>query len=392
MVIYILGDTSFLGINFYIFMKKQYNEIYLINYNNIECLDYIKDDDILINFCGINKGDSYNKFYEANYVFLQNIIQKINTIPFFVHISSLMVNGFENIELNELSNDKRWFIESKLAGEKLLKENYNNNKLCIIRPSNIYGYNCLPYYNNIITTLIYEKITKNNKINKINSKCIRNFISINEFNNCLNGVIKDKKSGYYNIISNNDTNLENILKFIYDNKIPNHIDIYNGEYDKMNKNTEYNNIIINENLIENLNKLENDMTIFLHLKEQIFFNKLDILSQPRGDMIEINNLESKRLYKITLTKHSVRGNHYHNKQIEEFFTNSGRVLYLLSHKDNSNIIYNIIINKNCTIKILPNIIHTLINDFYNNLPEIIISSTQEYIKNEIPDTEYISII
>ena len=50
-----------------------------------------------------------------------------------------------------------------------------------------------------------------------------------------------------------------------------------------------------------------------------------MLIQPRGNMVEISSLNSKRLYKITLTQNSVRGNHHHYTQIEEFYTNKDKL-------------------------------------------------------------------
>ncbi len=109
-------------------------------------------------------------------------------------------------------------------------------------------------------------------------------------------------------------------------------------------------------------------------------------------MVEITDLTSKRLYKITLTKNSVRGNHFHFKQIEDFYINKGYVTFLLCHKDNLDVIYCFKLFENDLIRIKPDIIHTLVNDYCGNIPEIIISSTQEFILNEIPDTKYINIV
>ena len=134
------------------------------------------------------------------------------------------------------------------------------------------------------------------------------------------------------------------------------------------------------------------MRIYYKLQEKIDIRNLDVLEQPRGDMIEISSLISKRLYKITLNKNSVRGNHYHFNQIEEFYVNKDKVTFLLSFSDDVNVVEIIHCNKNQIITIKPEIIHTLTNDFLENIPEIIISSTQEYIKGEIPDTKYINII
>lgn len=388
MIIYILGDTSFLANNFYKYLKKHHNDIFLINYKDVYNLKNIKNDDVLINFCGVNRANNWEDYNNGNNIFLQKILNYIKSEPYFIHISSYMIYGFKDKTLDTLSDYQQWFIKSKLEGENYLKNNYPQEKLCIIHPSNIYGYNCLPYYNNIVSTLIYEKITQKNSINKINKNCIRNILSIDGFCDKLYEILVNKTFGIYNIISNNNINLKELVKYIY-NTTQSNIEDFEGENDEMNRNILDNTIVVQENIIDNIRTLENNMRKYLELKENIILLKLDVLSQPRGDMVEISNLDSKRLYKITLASHAVRGNHYHYQQIEEFFTNRGRVLYLLSHKDNPDIIYMIKIEKNTLLKIQPNIIHTLTNDYIDNYPEIIITSTQKYIADKIPDTKYI---
>ena len=44
------------------------------------------------------------------------------------------------------------------------------------------------------------------------------------------------------------------------------------------------------------------------------------------------------------------------------------------------------------ITVNPLVIHTVCNEFLDNIPEIIISSTQEFIPDKIPDTKYINLI
>lgn len=72
--------------------------------------------------------------------------------------------------------------------------------------------------------------------------------------------------------------------------------------------------------------------------------------------------------------------------------NHGKVIFLLSHKDNPDIISFKILDRDDSIIIKPHIIHTLVNDFISNTCEVIILSTQAFIANQIPDTEYITII
>ena len=394
MTVYILGDTGFLAKNFYLCLKKRHREIFLINHINISELASINTNDILINFCGVNIANSWDIYNEGNHLFLRDVLKITGDKPFLMHISSLMVHGFENKVNEELSDHKKWFINSKLLGEDYLRNYYPKEKLCIIRPTNIYGYNCTPYYNNLLSTLVYEKIKNLDKINKINENCTRNLLSVRNFTLRLYELLKSRSYGNYNIISNNNVNLKELIDYIYD-RVPLHIKFIDGTPDVINlssgKITDKN-IIIKEDIGIEIKKLEENMKRYLKLKGSITHNLLTKLSQSRGDMVEISALNSKRLYKITLTTHAVRGNHFHYKQTEEFFTNKGMVLYLLSHKETSEIVYTIRSIDNYLLTIPPNIVHTLTNDYVDNIPDIIINSTQEYIQDEIPDTKYINII
>jgi nucleoside-diphosphate-sugar epimerase len=392
--IYLIGENSFLAKNLYLSLKKIHNNIILLTHTHIDILANAKDTDIIINFCGINRSDKYTDFEQANHYLLKHIVSYLTNKPFFIHISSLMIYGFLNKHIDQLSYYQQWFIQSKLAGEQYLQNNYDITKLCIIRPSNIFGYNCTPYYNNLLSTLVYEKINNLSKINNINKNCIRNMLSIDGFCNKLIEIIIDKTNGSFNIISNNNISLETLISHIYNN-IPDTIKLYDGDTDISNiQNTDKNtiNLIVYEDIEYKIKELEHNMKIYLDLVKQVSISNLPKLTQPRGDMIEISNQDYKRLYKITLTQHSIRGNHFHYEQTEEFYTNKGMLIYLLAFSEHPSIIHIIKSHENDLIRIKPYIIHTLTNDYIHNYPEIIIMSTQTFIQNEIPDTKYINII
>ena len=381
MQIFILGENSFIGKSLYLYLKKyrkQYSKLVLLNHNNYQYVKSAGNDDLIINFCGVNRGSSEKEFQEANNIFIKKILEILSATPFIIHISSFMIYGFKDIFNDSLSDYQKWFIESKNDGEQQLRELYNEKKFCILRPSNIYGYNCEPYYNNILTTLVYEKINKLTKINKINENCIRNFLSIEGVCNAISEIIDNKQYGSFNILSNNTVSLDKIVNIIYNNEIPSHINIDNGEisipnFDNTTKDS--NDIIINESLTEKLFNLEIDIKKYISLRKIIISKNLELLSQERGNMVEISSLVSKRLYKITLTNNSIRGNHYHYNQVEEFYVNKDRVIFLLANKDEPQIIDMRILKENDLLVVKPNIIHTLINDFTDNNPEIIITST-----------------
>jgi nucleoside-diphosphate-sugar epimerase len=394
--IFILGENSFIAKHLYTQIKKQTKySVILLNHNNYHELEEASNNDIIINFCGMNRASSEIEYEEANHIFLQKIMNTLSNRPFFIHVSSLMVYGFEYKELTVLSNYQQWFIKSKLNGEQYLRENYPEQSLCIIRPSNVYGYDCTPYYNNLLSSLVYEKICGLNKINNINKNCYRNMLSVDNLSNKMCDLISEKQFGTYNVMSNNTVGLDVIIKYIYNNEVPPGIVLNNGDQDipnTLNKAIIGNNIIITEDLQNKIQLLEEDMRVFVKLKENIPITQRKMLVQPRGNMVEISSLNSKRLYKITLTQNSVRGNHYHHTQIEEFYTNKDKVLYLFAYANNPTVIYQYISHMNDLIIVNPTIIHTLTNDFVNNNPEIIISSTQEFIADNIPDTEYITIV
>lgn len=396
-MIYILGINGFIARNFYLELKKQKRDITCLSHDDLYILPKISNDDIVINFCGANRGNSIDDYYKVNYKFVKKIIKNFKrngTDPYFVHISSLMVNGFLNKTTKDLPEHQQNFINSKLKGEKYLVENYPNSKLCIIRPSNIYGYDCEPYYNNILVTLINEKIKKNHKINKINKNCIRNFLSIDGLCYEMQKLIDDKLYGIFNIVSNNSINLDLLVNLIYDNQIPNEISIDNGEetISKIDSDIPVVLIVHNENLSDMIKLIETKMGIYINLCQKVEIKILNRLSQPRGDMVEITDLNSNRLYMITLNDHSTRGNHYHYQQIEHFYQYEGKVIFLLADKEYPDIIFFKIINKNSLVTVNPLIIHTVVNDFINNKCELIVSSTQAFIANKIPDTEYTTII
>jgi dTDP-4-dehydrorhamnose reductase len=394
--IYLIGENSFLGKNVYVHLKKKYNKIVLLSHGDIDVLLEAKNDDIIINFCGVNRASSYEEYEKANYFLLKEILSRLNeSRPYFIHVSSLMVYGFSNKSVEDLGDYQKWFIKTKLEGERFLRENYEKSKLCIIRPSNVYGYNCKPYYNNLLSTMVYEKLNGLSKINKINNNCVRNMISIEGFAKKVLELVGAKREGSFNIVSNNSVSLGELTSLLYNGTVPNTITLQNGEPDIPNVESDTIcgvNLVVEEDLEDKIKILERDMGIYIKLSEQVKVITLNKLVQPRGEMVEISNLVSKRLYKITLTENSVRGNHFHYEQIEEFYTNRGTVLYLLAYSENPDVIYLIKSMENDLIRIEPNIIHTLTNDYKNNHPEIIVMSTQEYIANIIPDTKYINIV
>jgi nucleoside-diphosphate-sugar epimerase len=395
-MIYILGINSFIGRNFYLKLKREKLPVFCLSHADYESLHAVTDNDTIINFCGVNRATTETDYNDGNFIFVKdiiNVIKKGMARPYFIHISSLMVHGFLDKQLNDLPEYQRYFIISKLNAERYIIDNYPDDKLCIIRPSNIYGYDCQPYTNNLLVTLIYEKITQNYKTFKINKNCIRNFLSIDGLCDSILSILRSQRHGIYNIVSNNSIDLQSLLQVLYNGDIPELFDVLDGDLNRPGNVTDHSQTIcVDEDLRNNVASTEEKMKHYIKLNDYVLYEKKNRLSQPRGDMVEISSLHGKRLYMITIAEHAIRGNHCHFEQIEHFYMSCGRAIYLLSHKDNPNIILFKILNRDDSIIIKPPIIHTLINDFVANKCEVFVVSTQEFIANQIPDTQYINII
>lgn len=394
--IFIVGANSFIGRHIYTHVKQLNKyKVLICNHDDISVLETAKNDDIVINVCGINRSNLYEDYEEANVSFVKEVVKTLPSYPFFIHISSLMVCGFQDKELSVLPEQTQWFINTKLKGETFLRKNYSNSKLSIVRPSNIFGYDCTPYYNNILSTIIYEKLYNYEKINKLNENSYRNMLSIGGLVEKIINISEEKLNGTFNIVSSNTVSMKELGDLVYDNNLPKHIDVIPNtccDYPKLSNEVDNEkNIIVDEVLSEKIKETERQMKIFYDIKSKVKITKLSTLKQPRGEMVEISDLQSSRIYKITITEGSVRGNHYHSKQIEEFYTNSGKVVYAFAHRDDPKVVFIYYSQPNDKIKIYPNIIHTLSNDYTNNTSELIIASTQGFIPNEIPDTTYVTL-
>ncbi|AYV83498.1 MAG: NAD-dependent epimerase/dehydratase family protein [Hyperionvirus sp.] len=368
--------------------------MFCLSNKDINKLSNITNEDIVINFCGVNRATTEGEYIAGNETFVINLVESFGkSRPFLVHLSSLMVYGFEDINNKDLSAYQRFFIDSKLNGEKHLINNYPNDKLCIIRPSNIFGFDCEPYYNNLLVTLIHEKITGNQKITKINKNCKRNFLSVSGLSQQIMNIIIQKRFGTYNIISNNDIKYDELVNILYDNNKPDYISIVDDASSVMNqKYLDDKNILIHEDFPTKIFETESKMINLLKINESIEIKKLGKLSQSRGDMVEISDLNNRRLYLITIKPNAVRGNHYHFIQHEHFYINRGKILYLFAHKENPEAILIKILDEGTLIKVNPLIIHSLANNFIGEDSEIIIVSTQEFIPNQSPDTVYVPLL
>lgn len=423
-MIFIVGINSFIGRNLFLRFRKKNFRVHCLSHTDISDLSLtLCAEDVVINCCGVNRAQTAGDYIKGNHQFVQQLVNTLKqqvSVPYLIHFSSLMVQGFRNKTLDELPEYQRHFIRSKLAGDEYLTLTYPKDRYCILRPSNIFGFDCLPYQNNILVTLMHEKISGKNTCGKMNKNCLRNFLSVDGLCNQVEAMLTLRPIGILNMISSNTIDLGALVTLVYQKpaeenktgelKPPEIVDGEESipELDKPVKKPEASEtvpssaattkkplivetMIVKEDLDASVRMMESKMRQLMRIRSAIQISSKTRLCQSRGDMVEISNLNANRLYCITLTKGAVRGNHYHLAQTEEFYVARGRPVFLLAYPDAPDVIHMVLLQPDQTIRIPPPLIHTLVNAEAEKC-ELFVVSTQPFVADSIPDTVYITLL
>lgn len=120
--------------------------------------------------------------------------------------------------------------------------------------------------------------------------------------------------------------------------------------------------------------------------------QLHTVDGPRGRMAELFDNQPARVYEIVIEPGWVRGGHYHKEQTEEFYTSSGDVSFEMSSPEDQTIkVYQkLSAEPRKSIRVPPGYIHTVWNPSPSVPAVMIISSTQAYLPNSVPDTYYVN--
>jgi len=202
----ITGNTGFLGRNL-INKIHHVHEIITFtgNIQNIKDVEiFLKNDfDLIFHLAGIVprykiNGTEELQSYDVNWIGTENILENLTKKTKIILASTVAVYGqnmknflHEDQESHPLSK----YGKSKLKAEKILIENLSKTQYCILRFSNIYGYN--PVKTNFIDTI--AKASKSNYLLKlnINQNSLRDFVYISDAINALELSINS--FGIYNI-------------------------------------------------------------------------------------------------------------------------------------------------------------------------------------------------
>jgi GDP-L-fucose synthase len=222
--IIIFGSTGFVGKNLDIkSLRPTKEECDLLNYNSlIKFLFPYKNKHItIINLAAKVAGIEYNKSHNVE-MFCENsimclnlikVIKELNMNCYYIYVSSVCVFSHnssykeDNCFLNHPFSSNFGYGWSKRIGmlgiECLKKDDFKFESLILI-PSNMYGpYDNFGEYCHVVPSLI-KKFAEPSEVRVLgNSKNIRSFLYVKDFCNILKNLIKNKRSGTYNISCSN---------------------------------------------------------------------------------------------------------------------------------------------------------------------------------------------
>lgn len=236
MEIGITGANGFLGKHLTPFVEKEH-QCEKFNRRTSDLFDtksmrqFVESKDIIIHLAGSNRG-SNEELIKVNAIGTMNLLEAIQKYSEndtkIIYASSLQIYGFTDklVYLNEENRFKPNNIYgiSKKTAEEII--NYYSVqydiKAIIFRMSNLYGPDCRPYYNSVISTFI-DLIKKNKKItvNGDGEQC-RDFIYVSDVVNAFLTLLKrDFKSNTFNICSGTPTTINEIINLLRNvTKIP----------------------------------------------------------------------------------------------------------------------------------------------------------------------------
>lgn len=159
------------------------------------------------------KVDNYQT-YKKNIRMVENLLSIIKKykVSFFCFISSTDIfgkNNFKAIKEKSYLTNNNFYAKYKIEAEKIIKNNFDKNKICIIRIPGIFG--GIKDRQSTIYKIIYD-ITKKKTIRY--NESIRSYVFINDLVRFLNLVLSQKKNITLNFCSNEKYHIYQIYKMI----------------------------------------------------------------------------------------------------------------------------------------------------------------------------------
>ena len=217
--ILLIGKTSFVSQHLFQNLKKK-NFVKKISFNNFSeiAVSSISKYDTIIN-CSINN-KYVNQSYSTKNDLDLKIVNKIKNLDLkYIFLSTRKVYKIgDNIKETGQTNPKNYYAKNKLITEKKISK-ILKKKLLILRISNLIGLKRKSKKNihKIFVDYFFNYVTKGYIFD--NRNIYKDFLSVYQFSNIINALIKRKSYGIFNVSSGKKIYLKKIISWLnYYNK------------------------------------------------------------------------------------------------------------------------------------------------------------------------------
>ena len=208
--IYLVGYKSFLQKNLYIFLRKKIPNVQKVTFSNLKKKNICNC--IIIN-CSNDKNfylKKYNKNIDRNLI-ISNLIHNKNSILYLISTRQVYSPRLAISEKSKV-NPTNFYSRNTLISEKKCKK-ILNNKLIIMRTSNVIGFEFRKKRKSMMSMLI-EGIVNKKVILDQNHKYKKDILPVNFFCKVVLELIKKRFTGLINVGSGISMTLLEIYNYL----------------------------------------------------------------------------------------------------------------------------------------------------------------------------------
>lgn len=360
--------------------------------------------DGVINCAGINRGED-REIIEAHSSFPMAVVNQLaswDNPPKLIHVASERVYGWKEHPKESPGYPDPVFGDAKVAAENYLLETYPKDKLCIVRPTNVYGPGSRPNYNTVVATWV--ALAAAGEPLRVDTGCVRDFLWVGDLVRAFMSLVEDWKAGVFDLRSGRVIDIERIAEVIaglgkvtWTSQVgATSIPATSGDFCAPAVDALEAGILAEDDLTPMLDGLvmmwkaeKVRMRLRAHTLEKRGLEKYE---DERGRMVELFDWKPARVFEITFGPSVVRGGHYHLEQLEDFYVSHGEVHWDLEWVSRSLdkvvpgvLDFRAVGEDRAVTHITPRVVHTLWNPDPEREALVIIGSSQAYVKGDPQD-------
>jgi len=285
--------------------------------------------------------------------------------------------------------------------ENLLLERYPRERLCFLRPANVYGVGSKVRYNSAIATWI-DLALQGEELVVHGDQHLRNFIYIKDLQHVVQKVCLGPEAPPTAIDIGQPAAAITVPAGVIAKLGGVQLQVPDGDHGRSEPQQSATWVVAAQDavscgMLSQYTSLESGLErVFAAEKEARIVRganpviELNQFPGERGRMVELFGPGTQRVYEIVVEPGYTRGNHCHQEQVEEFYVSEGDCIFefqpgLPKYDPEALVIQHMTHERREKVKAAPSYMHTLWNPSPIHPALCVVSSTQKYIPNSSPD-------